>query len=418
MSEAGKTDPTRSPAPLAAGEGRQGLLFLDAFSGIAGDMLVAALVDLGVPTEVITDAVGPLPLPGVRLDFSRRSRSGITAAAFDVHVDGPAEERDYATIRSMLEGADHLTPGARRLSQRAFELLARAEADIHGTEVDRVRFHELGAADSIVDIIGSAAALDHVGARVVCSPLPMGRGMIQSRHGTIPAPAPATVACLRGIPTYDAGIDAELVTPTGACLVASAATEFSRWPSMRPERVGWGAGTRELSDRPNLLRVVLGTPSAVLTDERSRDASHVVLETNVDDMSGEIAAFALEEAFRAGALDVWTTPIGMKKGRPALMISALARAEQADQVSRALLSQTTSLGLRVRPVGRIERPRRTVQVDTPYGVIGVKLADGDGLPVNVAPEYEDCRAAAEAAAVPVKQVYAAAVAAAMSQIEG
>jgi uncharacterized protein (TIGR00299 family) protein len=418
MSRGEEADPALRGTPLAAGEGSQGLLFLDCFSGIAGDMLVAALVDLGVPTEVIADAVGPLPLPEVRLELSRRSRSGIEAAAFDVVLDGPAEERRYAEIRSMLESAGHLTAGARRLAQRAFERLARVEADIHGTDVEQVHFHELGAVDSIVDIVGVCAALDHVGARVICSPLPMGRGMIQSRHGAIPEPAPATVACLRGVPTYDAGIDAELVTPTGACLVAIAATEFSRWPSMRPERVGWGAGTRELSDRPNLLRVVLGTPSSVSTAERSPDTSHVLLETNVDDMSGEIAAFALEHAFGAGALDVWTTPIGMKKGRPALMISALARAEQADAVASALLAQTTSLGLRIRPVERIERPRRILEVETSYGAIRVKLAEGDGLPVNVAPEYEDCRAAAEAAAVPVKQVYAAAITAAMAQIGG
>jgi uncharacterized protein (TIGR00299 family) protein len=312
----------------------------------------------------------------------------------------------------MLERADNLDKGAQKLALAAFDLLARAEAQVHGVPPDQVCFHEIGAVDSIVDIVAAAAALDYLGASVVCSPLPLGRGFIKCRHGVIPSPAPATVLCLRGAPTYDAGIDAELVTPTGACLVAASTARFSRWPSLASERVGWGAGSIELPDRPNLLRVVLGTESAPrLIDTRHGDDGHVLLETNIDDQSAEIIAHGIQRLFEAGALDAWTTPIGMKKGRPATMISVLAARRDLDRVARALLTETSTLGVRIQEIGRVERNRRSVTVVTAYGDISVKVADGDGFPVNLAPEYESCRAAAEVHRVPVKAIYAAAIAA-------
>jgi uncharacterized protein (DUF111 family) len=221
------------------------------------------------------------------------------------------------------------------------------------------------------------------------------------------------VICLQDIPTYDAGIEAELVTPTGASLVKAVARQFSPWPSMKPVHVGFGAGTRELADRPNVLRVVLGEPSTA-AERMSASGSHVVLEANVDDMSGELAAVALARAVEAGALDSWSTPIGMKKGRPALMLSALAPRALTDAVARALLTESTSLGVRLRPVDRIERSRRMVDVQTAFGTIPVKVADADDLPANFAPEYEACQRAADAHGVPVKQVYAAAIAAYLS----
>ncbi len=407
----GSQAPSRN-APIARGEGRDKLLFLDAFSGIAGDMLVAALLDLGVPQDLIAEALAPLPLEGYRLEFSRQTRSGIVAGRFQVQLEAPQQMRDYAVIRDMLENTEHLEKGAQQLALRAFRLLAEAEAEVHGTDPERVHFHEVGAVDSIVDIVASAVALDFIGARVICSPLPMGRGWVASRHGTIPSPAPATVLCLRGAPTYDAGVDAELVTPTGACLVASSATSFSRWPALNSERVGWGAGSRELPDRPNLLRAILGADSRLHYGIAQHAlADHVLLEANIDDMSAEITAFALQRILEAKALDAWTTPIGMKKGRPALMLSALAERRHLDQVARAMLTETTTLGLRVRAVDRIERKRRIVQVDTPYGKIGVKVADADDLPLNLAPEYEDCRRAAQHHGVPIKQVFASAISA-------
>jgi uncharacterized protein (TIGR00299 family) protein len=399
-------------APLAAGDGRGKVLFLDAFSGLAGDMLLAGLVDLGVPREAIERALSTLPLSGYELAFAPRTRSAISALGLEVRVTGAQAPRGYAEIRAMLERAERLRPGARSLALAAFAVLAEAEAEVHGAPIEHVHFHEVGAVDSIADIVGAAVALDYLGADVICSPLPMGRGFVRSQHGPIPAPAPATLLCLRGVPTYDAGIDAELVTPTGACLVRAAAKRFARWPSMNALRVGHGAGARELADRPNVLRLVLGDPAASIETD---DGEYVVLEMNVDDMTGELMAVALARAQEAGARDTWSTPIGMKKGRPAVMLSALAHHGDQERVARALLSETSSLGLRVRRVGRVERSRRVLTVQTEYGPIAVKVADGDGIAPNVAPEYEACRAAAEAHGVPVKLVFAAASAAYLAQ---
>jgi uncharacterized protein (TIGR00299 family) protein len=392
-------------APLERGAGAGKLLFLDAFSGLAGDMLVAALLDLGVPRAPLDEALAALPVSGYRIRTFDVSRSGIVALRFVVDVDAGQPQRSYAAIRAMLEHAT-LTEGARALALRAFRILGEAEADVHRIPLDDVHFHEVGAVDSIVDTVACAVALDWLGARVVCSPLPMGRGFIQAQHGILPVPAPATVMALRGVPTVDTASTAELVTPTGACLVAAAATSFARWPAMRPERTGWGGGARELSDRPNLLRLVLGEP-----DDTASADTHTLLEANVDDMSGEVAAFALERTLAAGALDAWATPIVMKKGRPALMLAAITRRQDANTVARTLLSETTTLGVRLRDVRRQERPRRIVEVDTVYGRIPLKIADGDELPPNIAPEHDACRAAALAHGVPLKAVYAAALAA-------
>jgi len=310
----------------------------------------------------------------------------------------------------MIEQAVHLEKNAQQLALRAFRTLAQAESEVHGVNIEDVHFHEVGAVDSIVDIVAAAVCFDYIGAKVIWSPLPLGRGMVTCAHGALPLPAPATILCLRDVPTFDAGIDGEFVTPTGACLVAATATAFSRWPAIKSERVGWGAGSRDLSDRPNYLRVVLG-PKSDLEINRGWQTGdgHVLLEANIDDMSPEIAAYALQCVLQAGALDAWTTPIGMKKGRSAFMISALVRQFDVDRIARVLFAETTTLGLRLRPVDRIERSRRWVEVETPYGKIGIKIAEGNDVPENIAPEYEDCRKAAEACGVPLKQVYAVAI---------
>jgi uncharacterized protein (TIGR00299 family) protein len=329
-----------------------------------------------------------------------------------------------------LNSATTLTAGARALALAAFEKLGRAEAQIHGTTLEHVHFHEVGAVDSIVDIAAAAIAFDYLGARVVCSPLPMGRGTTRSAHGVIPLPAPATVLCLTGLPTYDAGQPEEFVTPTGACLVATIAHTFSGWPAFRPERVGLGAGTKEFPDRPNVLRAVLGTAAAVTPEAQApsgaavaaypsagspalthRTGRHTLIETNIDDLSPEVAAFAVQRTLEAGALDVWTTPIAMKKGRSAFMLSALATNENVDTIIRVILSETSSIGVRLQTVDRVERPRRMLTVQTQYGQIELKIADGDGLPDHVAPEYESCRQAAEHHRIPLRRVYNAALAA-------
>ncbi len=397
---------------LEANAGAGHVLFLDAQSGIAGDMLVAALLDLGVPLTVIESALASLPLDGYRLSTPRVSRSGIAARRFVVEAPGEQPQRSYAQIREMLEEAT-LPEGARVAALSAFRRLAEAEAAVHAMTVEEVHFHEVGAVDSIVDIVAACAALAHLGAEIVAPPLPLGRGGVVAQHGPLPVPAPATLLCLRGVPTTHGGADAELVTPTGACLVATMASRFARWPDLIPRRVGWGSGTRDLADRPNLLRVVLGTASTIdTTDEPDASASpFALLETNVDDATAETMAYALGRVMDAGALDAWSTPIGMKKGRPATMLSVLVRRAQVEELGRLLMAESGTLGVRVRPCARIERSRRVLEVETPYGDIAVKIAEGDGLPRHAAPEFEACKAAAERHGVPLRRVYEAALAA-------
>jgi hypothetical protein len=274
-----------------------------------------------------------------------------------------------------------------------------------------VHFHEVGAIDAIVDVVGSAAALDYLDARVVVSPLPMGRGRVRARHGVLPLPAPAVVECLRGFPTYDAGIAFELVTPTGAAIVGASAEpgEATSWPAMRPERTGWGSGTADLADRPNLLRVVLGEAAPLERVARPGGGSHVVLEANVDDMTGELVAHTLEALLEAGALDAWTAPLTMKKGRPGHLLAAIAPAARADEIAGVLMRESTTLGIRRHAVDRVERPRRIVEVETRFGALPIKLGGGPFGPRQAKPEFDACRAAARSHGVPVREVVTAAL---------
>jgi len=402
----------RTRPDLAAGEGIGKTLFLDAPSGLAGDMVIASLVDLGVPEIVIAEAVAKLPITGFHLHFGTRVFSGIVATAFDVHVDAQQPERTYGSIRALIDAAS-LAPDVKVRAQATFLALARAEAKVHRAPVEDVHFHEVGAVDAIVDVVGSAAALAWIGAEVVVSPLPMGRGFVRARHGVLPLPAPAAVECLAGFETYDGGADFEFVTPTGAAIVAAHAVRSSRWPRMAPERVGWGAGTKELKDRPNLLRAVLGVPSGIHAGGRpDRDTGgQVVIEANVDDATGELVGSAIDTLMREGALDAWASAITMKKGRPGLTVSVLAAEQRADALAATLLRETTSIGVRRYAVSRLERPRRTVQVETKFGSIAVKVSGGPFGPPQAKPEFDACQAAARAHGVPVREVIQEAVAA-------
>lgn len=391
-------------APLARGEGAGKILFLDPWSGIAGDMTVAALVDLGVPFAVVGDALATLGVAGTAA-VSRARTGALGATHFSVSETAPQPHRPYAEIRRLLAHAP-LGAGVRALAERIFARLAAAEAAVHRVPLDEVTFHEVGSVDSLFDVVGAATCLDYLAARVVSAPVPLGRGHVHTAHGELPVPAPATLECLRGVPTLDAGIDFENVTPTGAAILATVAEDFVRWPSQRPERIGWGAGTRVLAGRPNALRVVLGEPLAAPREE----GAFVVLEVNVDDMTGELAGHAIAAVMQAGALDAWATPITMKKGRPGLVLSALARVEAAEALAGALLRETTSLGVRFLPASRLERPRRTVEVTTRFGVIPLKVSEGPFGAPQVKPEFSVCEQAAESAGVPVREVLAEALA--------
>lgn len=371
-------------------------------------MTIAALCDLGVPFDVVRESVAQLGLAGFDLVLKPARGGAIGGTKFDVLVHDAQPDRRYRAIDDSL-GASALSPAVKALARRIFLRLAQAEAEVHRSTLDEVAFHEVGAVDAIVDIVGAAACFEFLGAEVVSSPLPMGRGSVVCQHGVLPLPAPATVACLRGVPTVDAGIEAELVTPTGAAIVASVAQSFTAWPAFAPEQIGWGFGTRVLPDRLNALRVILG--GVAEKANRSSGGTHVVLEANVDDMTGELAAHALQTLLESGALDAWATPIIMKKGRPALTLSVIAESGAEHRLAEVLLRETQSIGVRHSRVTRTERPRRLVEVSTEYGVIALKVSEGPFGPPRVKPEFDDCARAARAAGVSVGVVIAAALAA-------
>ena len=392
---------------LAAGSGQGRLLFLDASSGIAGDMTIAALVDLGVPFSVIERAVAALGLGGYRLQLLSGRAGAIGASRFEVQIEAGHEERHYGEIRQLIENSPLAAP-VRDLALRIFHRLAEAEAKVHRIPIERVHFHEVGAIDAIVDVVGAAAAFVHLGADVAASPLPLGHGFVHCRHGVIPLPAPATVECLQGVPTYAAGLEAETVTPTGAAIVSSVCRRFTHWPEMLPERTGWGAGTLAFVDRPNVLRVVLGTPGPA--QQASHEQGHVVLEANIDDMTGELTGHALSLLMQAGALDAWAAPITMKKGRPGVVLSAIVAPGDALRLSELMLRETTTLGVRRTFAERSERPRRMIEVQTRFGVVPVKVAEGPFGPAQFKPEFDACAALADRHQVPVREIIAEALA--------
>jgi uncharacterized protein (TIGR00299 family) protein len=414
-------------------------LHIDCASGAAGDMLLGAFLDLGVPADAIGSALDAIGAGRGRLAVSRVLRHGVaavdvkvdtTGSVFDAHAhsadhghshgsghvhgsdrgDSHASDHDhvhYADIRARITAAA-LTAGTKQRALDIFDRLARAEAKLHGTDVDHVAFHEVGAIDSIVDVVGCAAALDYLAPRgVSCAAVAMGHGTLHCAHGVLPGPAPAALEVLReaGGAICDGGVARELCTPTGAAVLAAAVTVWQPAPSGTPLAVGWGAGDAELADRANVVRVVAIAPRAEPGDGVWE------IDANIDDMTPELCAAASDAVFGAGALDAWWTPITMKKGRPALMFSALAGDASRDAVIAAILRETTTIGVRYARRDRAVLARRIVDVTTRFGTIGVKLAvDGDVVR-NAAPEYEACAAAAHAHGVPVKLVYAAALAA-------
>ena len=391
--------------PLGPGAGKGRVLFLDCSSGLSGDMIVSALIDLGVPLDVVSGAAAKLPLGGYRIRTEKETRRSMIVSRFFVDVDeGDQPHRHYADIREMIAGSA-IGGGTRELALRIFRTLAEAEARVHGAAVEDVHFHEVGAVDSIVDIVGAAAAFDHLGAEVVCGPLPLGCGFVQTRHGLLPLPAPAVLEILKGVPVEGTDVAAELTTPTGAAIVKTVAAGFGRLPPMIPNRIGLGAGARCHEDRPGVLRAILGEPVAERADD---PAPCTVIEANIDDITGELAGHALERVLAAGALDAWLAPIHMKKGRPALTLGALVRAADVERIGAVVLAETTTIGLRHHRVGRMEMRREVREVATPFGAVRVKLSRGPRGSVNAAAEFEDCKLRAAESGVPLKRVMAAA----------
>jgi uncharacterized protein (TIGR00299 family) protein len=389
------------------------IAYLDCVGGIAGDMTCAALLHAGAPEDALREVPVRLGLPDVELRVERTERHGIGALHLDV-LD-PHEghhDRSWPVIRAQLTEAD-LEAAVRSRALAVFERLAEVESSVHGVALDDVHFHEIGAVDTLIDVVGAVTLLARLGVtRVVCSPLPMGGGTTRAAHGVLPLPAPATAALLRGAPVFGVALEAELVTPTGAALAATLADEWGPLPAMTVHQVGYGAGTADFPERANLVRVVLGEAS----DSDAVRGEVVVLETNLDDLIGELVPDAAERCFAAGALDVWTAPVTMKKGRPGLVLSALARPVAQDAVARAMLEHTSALGVRVSRCSRYELEREVMTVAVSGRPVRVKLGRLEGRIVNVAPEHDDCAAVAAGSGAAVQSIWAAALAAAQEEL--
>jgi uncharacterized protein (TIGR00299 family) protein len=379
------------------------IAYLDCVGGLAGDMVLAALLDAGAELETLRGVPRALGLDGVEIDATRVERQGIGALHLSIEAPDDHDHRRYADIRDLVSGAD-LPKRARTRALEAFRRLAEVEGGVHGVSPDDVHFHELGSLDTLIDVCGAFVLLDELGVeRVVSSPLPFARGLVEAAHGVLPLPAPATLGLLEGAELVGTEAAAELVTPTGAAIAATVVEAWGTLPPLTLERIGYGAGTKELADRPNIVRIVLGTESRRLT-------SVVVLETNLDDFTPELVPDAVARCFEAGALDVWTVPVQMKKGRPGFVLSALARPDAEAAVADVLLRETSALGVRVSRLERYELDREERVVRVEGADVRIKVGLLGGRVVNLSPEHDDCAAVAKASGRSVKSVWAEALA--------
>jgi len=412
------------------------IAYLDCFSGISGDMFLGALADAGVPPAIFEEAVAALNI-GARLEISPVNRSGISATKVDVVVAGEIEQpreisastphhlhthsehqsqakkhsghhnhgRALSQIREIIRKTS-LGDSAKQTAIAIFEKLGAAEAKIHNVPIEQIHFHEVGAADALVDIVCAAVGAEALGVdEFICSPLNVGGGTVTCAHGTFPVPAPATVELLKGAPVYSSGIQAELVTPTGAAIVATLAKRFAPFPQMNIDKTGYGAGTRDFPGHANVLRITLGESLTKRHAGEGARATHItVLEANLDDLTPQVFGYVMSQLLEAGALDVFSTPVQMKKNRPGILLTVLAKPEDAGNLSQIIFAETTTLGVRRREESREVLARKWQTVTTRFGDVRIKLASLNGTVTNYAPEYEDCRRIAVEHRVPLKTV--------------
>ena len=412
------------------------IAYLDCFSGISGDMFLGALLDAGVSPALLEKTVAALDV-GARLEIGRVERSGISATKVDVIVGGEKDKPRAAKGKAHDHGHEHghghdqhshdaahqhshergrglkeireiiqragISMGAKKTAIAIFEALGKAEAEIHNIDIEKIHFHEVGAADALVDIVGAAVGAEALGVEEwVCSPLNVGGGSVECAHGTFPVPAPATLKLLAGAPVYSSGVEVELVTPTGAAIVHVLAKRFAPFPAMKVEKTGYGAGTRDLHGQPNVLRLSLGEAQAARPEAASDMVA--VLEANLDDLNPQVFGYVMERALAEGALDVFGTPVQMKKNRPGMLLTVLCRPADADRLAKLLFTETTTLGVRRREERRQVLRRESVSVETPWGEVRMKVAHLNGSVANFAPEYEDCRRIAGEHHLPLKTV--------------
>ena len=401
------------------------MVYFDCFAGVSGDMIIGALIDLGVDLDALNQQLSSLGLGGYEISTRAVQRSSIAATKFDVKIDQSTQpERTLAEISSIIAGS-RLSDQCKARTTRVFERLAEAEARVHGTTPDKVHFHEVGAVDSIVDITGAVIGFELLGIeQFCCSPLRVGSGMVTSQHGRLPIPAPATTELLRGIPVYAGEIEGEFVTPTGAAIVATLCEVFGPMPQMNVCRVGYGAGSRDPEGFPNALRLMIGETieSRSSIDVISQvtgvgkagsdgDETIVVIETTIDDMNPQVYGFVMDRAFALGALDVFMSPVQMKKDRPGVLLSVLSHTEKVEALIEMLLVQTTTLGVRYYEAKRRVLERLIEEVETAYGMVRIKVARHGGRTLHFQPEYDDCARLAVDTKTPLVDVQAAAIAA-------
>ena len=375
--------------------------YFDCYSGISGDMILGALVDLGVDPRKIRKALKTLDLKGYKLKTSRVQRGLIAGTKVQVSLTKSSHHpaRKYSDIKKLIADSD-LSSTAKKNSLKIFKRIAQVEAAIHDTTMEKIHFHEIGAVDSIVDIVGGVVAIESLKLdKIYASPLNVGEGFVQCAHGCLPVPAPATLKLLQGIPVFSNGIKKELTTPTGAAMIGFYADKFGSLPAMKIVGDGYGAGDHIIAEMPNMLRVVLGEISA------ESDEELVLIETNIDDMNPEFYEGTMESLFKAGALDVYLTPIIMKKSRPANKISVLSSETDRQAMTEILLHETSSFGVRYFRIGRtvLEREMKTVNIS--WGSVRIKIGKFNGKVIQISPEYEDCKKIAYKEKVSVKQVY-------------
>jgi uncharacterized protein (TIGR00299 family) protein len=429
------------------------IAYLDCFSGMSGDMFLGALIDAGVSAELLKNMVTALDV-GAQVEISTVNRSGITATKVDVLVHGekelPREEfwaqsaghdhshahehdhqdshgahahphshspassptgtsathehgRSLKEIKRIIAGAP-ISESAKKTATTIFEALGAAEAKIHNMDIESVHFHEVGAVDAMVDIVGAAILAEALGVdEIVCSPLNVGGGTVRCAHGVFPVPAPATVELLKGAPVYSSGIQAELLTPTGAAIVKTLASRFAAFPEMKIEKSGYGAGTRNFPGHANVVRITIGESASTLAAKTAQETI-CVLEANLDDLNPQVFGYVLDRLLEEGALDVFGMPVQMKKNRPGTLLTILCKPEDASRLTQLIFTESTTLGVRYRLEQRQTLARRWVPVTTPWGEVRMKIASMNGTVTNYAPEYEDCRRIATEQKVPLKAV--------------
>jgi len=387
-------------------------LYFDCFAGASGDMILGALVAAGADARALREQLALLNVAGFEISFETVVRSGISATHAVVSAADQTQHRHLSAILEII-AKSRLSEAVKARASRIFERLGEAEARIHNVAIERIHFHEVGALDAIVDVVGACIGFELLGVeRFVSSPLHVGSGTVEMAHGRFPVPPPAVVELLRDAPIYATDIKGELVTPTGAAIISTlCAGEFGALPPMRVAASGYGAGTRQYKDFPNVLRVLIGETGEARASDPAGERLFMI-ETNLDDTSPQIAGYTLERAFALGALDCFLTPVQMKKNRPGVLVSILCRAAEREALTKLLFDETTTLGVRSYEVERRALAREFVSAETEFGAINVKVGRrGDGSVSNVAPEYEDCRAAALSAGVPLHVVETAARAA-------